>query len=157
MCNIINKSKILLKEIKTIKHSGLKLKQASQPLSQTSIYTCRTELCKELMQKRDVRQWRGSQEKSLLHGIGQASEKPQERAGKADGSYGYPNSRNTTSKSQTDTMLFLSWFSPSCPGIFWHRWDAYAQSLWKILQDLFSPSTRKRLGLFSLENNNSDN
>lgn len=91
-----------------MKHSGLKLKQASQALSQTSIYTCRTELCKELMQKRDVRQWRGSQEKSLLHGIGQASEKPQERAGKAHGSYGYPNSRNTTSKSQTDIMLFLS-------------------------------------------------
>ena len=48
MCNIINKSKIFLKEIKTIKHSGLKLKQASQALSQTSIYTCRTELCNDL-------------------------------------------------------------------------------------------------------------
>ena len=46
--------------------------------------------------------------RSLLRGISQVSEKLEEIEGKANGSYGYPNNRNTTSKSQTDTMLFLS-------------------------------------------------
>ena len=58
------------------------------------------------MPKRDVRQQRGSQEKSLLRGISQVSEELEETEGKTDGSY--PNNMNTKSKSQTDTMLFLS-------------------------------------------------
>lgn len=96
MCNIINKSKMLLKEIKTIKHSGKKLKQASQALSQTSIYTCSTELCKELMQ-RGVRQWRGSQEKSASWNW--PGQRETSRGGEADGSLlEISNSRNTTSK-----------------------------------------------------------
>lgn len=57
-----------------VKLNGSKLKQA---VSQASVYVYMTELGKWLMQKgENVRRGRGSEEKRLLHGISQISEKP---------------------------------------------------------------------------------